>query len=276
MSHSYRKDRYKHRRAGHQESWLRVLITVVLLILAFAFAGSQWVAKKKLTDVVSSKEKVIATYSEELDILRTLNPYPVKPDEILAKASQSVDLFPGWVTRVYPVPKNLKDVNFLQDVGAFVMNETRFSMASHKRYGIPQPSKSMYRLNGLFPNHNPGRLQVGVELYFDGSPSGSVKETMSKISACYVRVDINQKRVIEKRVNVITRFQDEQVVIGDVELKKGLHPITAMMFCDESSDLHGDDIEISISFRNPGQHQLTTSRHSIFHIYKPNNFTARL
>lgn len=276
MSQSYRRDRYVTKSASTKEKWLRVAIAMVVFITALAVIGYQWINHKKLKREFTEKEILLTALNQELDILRTLNPYNVKSDEILAKAAESVDLFPGWVARVYPVPDKLSDINFTQDLGAFVMNETRFSMASHKRYGMPQPAKSMYRLNGLVPNHNPGRLQVGVQLNFNPQSGKGNQDMMSKTSSCYVRVDVNQKRVIEKRVNVVTRFKYDQVVYGGVELKRGLYPITAMMFCDENSDINGDDVEISISFRNPGEQQLTTSRHNVFHIYKPEDFTAKL
>jgi hypothetical protein len=164
----------------------------------------------------------------------------------------------------------------MNDLGSFVMNETRFSLSSHKRYGIPQPSKSMYRLNGLFPSYKSGRLQVGVEFYLANNNNEQEKDNMSKICSCYARIDINNKRVIDKKLHMVTRYDNETVLTGEVELEKGVFPISALLYCDEKSDFSGDEVQVSISFRNPGQHSLSTNRYSIFHIYKPENFTAKL
>lgn len=276
MTSSYRRERYTSSRAKTKESWIRVILTVIILLGCFAVITMQW---KKLTatnDMLIQKTKIITKFEDELDILRTLNPYQVDSNEVIAHAVQNIDIFPGWVARVYPIPKNSQNVLSMNDLGSFVMNETRFSLASHKRYGMPQPSQGMYRLNGLFPSHKKGRLQVGVELYLASQKGTEQNESSSQICSCYVRIDINKKRVIDKKIHFVTRFEAEKVITGEVELAKGLFPISAVLYCDENSDFTGDEVQVSISFRNPEQYKLTTSRDAIFHIYKPNDLTAKL
>jgi hypothetical protein len=276
MSHSYRKDRYITGESSAKEGYSRVIFTVFVIITCMGVIAYQWMNTVKLKDSIAENKVIVSQIGAELDVLRTLNPYHVESSEILATAVENVDLFPGWIARVYPVPQDHKKANFMNDLGSFVMNETRFSLSSHKRYGIPQPSKSMYRLNGLFPSYKSGRLQVGVEFYLTNNSKSQSKDSVSKICSCYARIDINNKRVIDKKLHMVTRYDNEMVLTGEVELPKGVFPISALLYCDEKSDFTGDDVQVSISFRNPSQHSLSSNRYSIFHIYKPENFTAKL
>ncbi len=281
MSHSYRKERYSSSRypsskAQEKEGWIKVIIIFLVLIGCFFIIAYLWQQSVTQKEEISSQELLIIKFEQELGILRTLNPYRVDSNEILAKAVESIDLYPGWIARVYPIPEQPNSVDLMKDLGSFVMNETRFSMSSHKRYGIPQLNKSMYRLNGLYPNHKSGRLQVAVELYLAGLGKKDTGNSISKICSCYVRIDINEKRVIDKKIHMVTRYEDERMISGDIELPIGLYPISAMLYCDENSDFSGEDIQVSISFRNSSEYHLTTSRHSIFHIYKPEHVIAKL
>jgi len=276
MSSTYRKNKYV--KANHRvvEAWYKLALLLSLFIMASIFAFWQWTKSHTLQAQLVVTQQEIQQNNNELAILRTLNPYHVGSNEVLKQAVAKADLFPGWIARVYPIPKNRKNAPYMQDVGSFVLHETRFSLSSHKSYGITQPSKSMYKMNGLFPNHKKGRLQVGVEFYLANSKSKNTKDEMTKICSCYARIDVNQKRVIDSRIHLISKYESDQVLTGDVELSKGLFPISAMFYCDEKSDFNGEDVEVSISFRNPEQYNLTTSRYSVFHIYNPENITANL
>ncbi|WP_286263028.1 hypothetical protein [Thalassotalea atypica] len=276
MSYYYRREKYTRSRHSTKYAWLKWGLALTLLACCSAFSVHQLIKADKLSGVNKQKSAMIKQYEEELSILRTLNPYHVGSNEILAKAVENIDLFPGWITRVYPVPDGNKIDLSASDLGSFVLNETRFSLLSHRRYGIAQPSVSMYRLNGLFPSRTNGRLQVGVEFFLTSNSEALMEEKMSQIASCYARIDINQKRVIDKRLHLVTKYSHEQVIIGEVELNKGLFPISAMIYCDEKSDFNGEEVEVSISFRNSGQYNLSTSRNSIFHIYKPQNSIAKL
>jgi len=280
MSYStsaYRRDRYsKSNGSAKKENLLRWLVITVIVVVAVVFGFLQFQKSQQLSAIIGKHTEAITQYEEELSILRTLNPYHVGSNEVLAKAIESVDLFPGWVTRVYPVPKHNKVPASGSDLGSFILNETRFSLSSHKSYGIPQPNLSMYRLNGIYPSHTNGRLQVGVEFYLTADKLKRKDDAASQIASCYARVDINQKRVIDKKLHLVTKYDNQQVLTGEVALAKGLFPISAMLYCDEKSDFNGEDVEVSISFRNSSQYNLSTARNSVFHIYKPKNMTASL
>lgn len=276
MSSYYRKERYSHRSTAFTDSLIRVTLLILFILILGGSLLMQWKKASVLSDNLDDKRISLIQAENELAILRTLNPYNVGSNEVLAEAVDKADLFPGWVTRVYPLPSSIEQAAFSNDVGSFVMNETRFSLSSHKSYGIAQPSKSMYRLNGLFPNRVKGRLQVGVEFYVKDHAIKATSESMAKISSCYARIDMNNKRVIDKKIHLMTRFKSEQVLTGSLELNKGLIPISAMLYCDSKSELNGSDIEVSISFRTPEQYNLTTSRYDIFHIYSPKKVIAKL
>lgn len=276
MSSYYRKERYVRQTSSFTDSLIRVAILIVFTTILGGALAIQWKKAAVLSNNLNDQTLLLNKAEDELSILRTLNPYHVGSNEVLAQAVSKADLFPGWITRVYPLPANEEQAAFSNDVGSFVMNETRFSLASHKSYGISQPSKSMYRLNGLFPNRKKGRLQVGVQFYIKNQTMNKSSESIAKISSCYARIDMNNRRVIDKKIHLMTRFESEQVLTGSLELNKGLFPISAMLYCDKKSELNGDDIEVSITFRTPEQHNLTTSRYDIFHIYNPKNITAQL
>lgn len=276
MSHAYRRERYMSGKSSTTEGWLRVVVTIIVILICIGVIFFQWQNSSKLQDAMLNQEILVGKFEQELAILRTLNPYHVESNEIIATAVENVDLFPGWVARVYPIPEGSNNIRLMNDLGSFVMNETRFSLSSHKSYGIPQPSKSMYRLNGLFPSYKKGRLQVGVEFYVADKDNENSANDTNKVCSCYARIEINNKRVIDKRIRMYTRYEEEAVLTGEVELSKGVFPISAMLYCDEKSDFSGEDVQVSISFRNPGQHSLSASRYSIFHIYKPETFTAKL
>ncbi len=276
MSGYYRKERYSRRTSSFTESLIKVTILVIFTLSLGGIAALQWKKASSFSARLDDKSLLLAKAENELEILRTLNPYHVGSNEVLAQAVNKADLFPGWITRVYPLPSSVEQAAYSNDVGSFVMNETRFSLASHKSYGIAQPSKSMYRLNGLFPNRTKGRLQVGVEFYVKNQAITAKSDTMSKISSCYARIDMNNKRVIDRKIHLMTRFESEQVLTGSLELNKGLFPISAILYCDRKSEINGSDIEVSISFRTPQQHNLSTSRYDIFHIYSPKNIVAKL
>lgn len=276
MTSNYRRERYSRRTTSFTDSLIRVTLIIIFTVVVGGIAVLQWKKASSLSSSLHDKNVLLAQAKDELAILRTLNPYHVGSNEVLAQAVNKADLFPGWITRVYPLPKSIDQAAFGNDVGSFVMNETRFSLSSHKSYGIAQPSKSMYRLNGLFPNRKKGRLQVGVEFYVKNQTINKKSETMAKISSCYARIDMNNKRVIDKKIHLIPRYESEQVLTGTLELNKGIFPISAMLYCDRKSELNGSDIEVSISFRTPEQYNLTTSRYDIFHIYNPKNIIAQL
>ncbi|GLX81339.1 hypothetical protein [Thalassotalea eurytherma] len=274
MSTHYRKDRYR-KTSSMKESLIKVGVVLVMIASSTAACIHLWHKTTLLKDDISKNKALISAQSKELDILRTLNPYYVDSNDVLSKAVENADLYPGWITRVYPVPDKKEQIFHATDIGSFVMNETKFSLASHKRYGITQSDKSMYRLNGLYPSHSAGRLQVAAAFYLKGNGSDA-RDSMSQIGSCYARIDINRKRVIDHKLHIVTKFEQEQILTGNVDLGKGLYPISAVFYCDRNSDFSGDDVEVAISFRTPRQQSLTTSRHSIFHIYKPDSITAKL
>lgn len=283
MSYSYHRERSYSSRSGSRSSSRRrfkeslIIITIVLaIIIALMFVCLKlWQGKNELQNSLVEKSVIVKTYEQELSILRTLNPYHVGSSEVLQEAVNNIDLFPGWITRVYPLPENHEKAMYMMDLGSFVMNETRFSLSSHQRYGIPKPNKSMYRMNGLMPSHVKGRHQIGIEFYINDRKLVVAKDK-SGIGSCYARVDVNQKRVIDKHLRIFTRYNTEQMLTGEVELNKGLFPISAVFYCDKRSDFNGADVEVAISFRQPNQSSLSVERNSIFHIYNPQGVTAKL
>jgi hypothetical protein len=228
-----------------------------------------WNKVNELSSIIEDDLMTIKLYEQELAILRTINPYQGNSDELVQAAVNNSDVFPGWVTRVYPLPTSKDALIQNSDFGSFVMNGTQFTLASHKQHGIVQPTKSMYRLSGLLPSLQRGRHQIGVEFNFANTQNTSNKNRVTRTGSCFAQIVVNHKRVIDKRVNMVSRFETSRVVTGEVELGRGLFPIDAIIYCDEKSDFNNKDVEISFSFRNPSQQRLTRTSNSIFHIYSP-------
>ena len=262
---SYRKDRYLHgtsQRKGRMYLMVALVMFIMLILISFY-------SFKKVTTLNAMNEKkteIIALYEQELAVLRTINPYQNESGGLVQAAIENSDVFPGWVTRVYPLPQDKYTINQHRDFGSFIMSGTQFTLASHQMHGIEQPSKSMYRLSGLLPSLIKGRHQIGVEFTFLPQEGGRGYREKSKIGSCFAQIIVNHKRVIDKRVNIVSRFETSQVITGEVELGRGVFPIDAVIYCDEKSDFNDKNVEVSFSFRRPDQQRLTT-RNDIFHIY---------
>ncbi len=265
---AYRKDKYIHGTAQRKGRLYIISAWIIILALIFIiFFG--WNEMSKLNARIDNNSMTIKLYEQELSILRTINPYQGSSNELVQTAINNSDVFPGWVTRVYPLPASKDRLNQQSDFGSFVMNGTQFTLASHKMHGIEQPTKSMYRLSGLLPSLIKGRHQIGVEFNFLNTVQGYANSKSTKIGSCFAQIVVNHKRVIDKRVSMVSRFETSHVVTGEVELGRGLFPIDAVIYCDEKSDFNNKDVEVSFSFRNPTQQRLTRTSNSIFHIYSP-------
>lgn len=265
---TYRKDRYLHRTSQKKgRIYLLSAWAILLLLVVTVFFG--WGQVKELNAKIDNNSVTIKLYEQELSILRTINPYQGNSNKLVQTAINNSDVFPGWVTRVYPLPASKDMLNQQSDFGSFVMNGTQFTLASHQRHGIEQPTKSMYRLSGLLPSLIKGRHQIGVEFNFLNTLQSNSQNTATRIGSCFAQIVVNHKRVIDKRVSMVSRFETSRVVTGEVELGRGLFPIDAIIYCDEKSDFNNKDVEVSFSFRNPTQQRLTRTNDTIFHIYSP-------
>jgi len=270
---TYRKDKYLHGTA-QKKGKLYIISACIIILLLTTVVLFGWNNMSKLNAKIDNNRMIINLYEEELSVLRTINPYQGSSSELVQTAINQSDVFPGWVTRVYPLPASKDTLNQQRDFGSFVMNGTQFTLASHKMHGIEQPTKSMYRLSGLLPSLIKGRHQIGVEFNFLNTIQGSSTNNTTRIGSCFAQIVVNHKRVIDKRVSMVSRFETSQVVTGEVELGRGLFPIDAVIYCDEKSDFNNKDVEVSFSFRNPTQQRLTRTSNSIFHIYSPKLVSA--
>lgn len=265
---AYRKERYLNG-ASAKKGRVYFFLTWIILSILLITALFSWNKTSELSTKIDTNIMTINLYEQELAVLRTINPYKGNSDELVQTAINNSDVFPGWVTRVYPIPASKDMLNQQSDFGSFVMNGTQFTLASHQMHGIEQPSKSMYRLSGLLPSFIKGRHQIGVEFNFLNDQQEQSRNTMTRIGSCFAQIVVNNKRVIDKRVSLASRFETSRMITGEVELGKGLFPIDAIIYCDERSDFNNKDVEISFAFRDPSQQRLTRASNSIFHIYSP-------
>ncbi|MCO7223930.1 hypothetical protein [Pleionea sp. CnH1-48] len=237
------------------------LAFIVLLVLFYKQSWSNAQLQSKIVEL--EKEKRIA--NQELDILRTLSPYPIDTNQSVAESLKDMTLAPGWVARVYPVPNHLDELNNKLDMGSFVLDERQFTLTSHKQYGVKHLGSALYRLNALFPTLSRGRHQIGVQIGLSEAFLNNYSSSLLDVT-CYIKVSIDQNQLIDKRIKLAN--EKEVILTGELHLEPGTHPISSIFYCDKHSDANGEDIIISLSFRNPGEHSLSNHRNSVYHIYK--------
>lgn len=236
-----------------------------------AIAAMLWAAKcqiniSRLKQELNTASVYASNTESELSVLRALNPYQYKYSQILESSDALQDLMPGWVVRIYKTPQQLTDLSAMMDMGAFVLDESKFTLASHENYGLDSLGNPLYRLNGLIPATMSGRFQIGVKLSFKNRTSKD-KALPNLQSACFARVDVNNKRVIEHKIRYFPGNEDDAVLTGNVMVSKGVHPISALLYCDDGSQYSGDDVQISLTFREPGSNTFKNSSESVFHLY---------
>lgn len=276
MSSTYRKERYLLRTAEKKAKWYFILtIFCISIVIAFSVFIIN-VKKNEYKAAIEKQDLVIENYTNELDWLRAIN--PIKGDylDLDNKLVNSSNLYPGWVTRVYPVPDSMDESIYLNDVGTFILNESKFSLASHRHHGITQQNKSMYVLNALLPSRVEGRHQIGIKLALNKNTSDRNETGLTKRASCYSQLFINHKRVIDKKIKLVGFKGTNDLHTGEVNLVRGLFPISAKIYCDKNSNFYDRDMEISILFRDPHQQNFQDSKFNVFHIYKPNTEFASL
>ena len=248
-------------------------ISVSLVIMVFVTAGllgvtlKQWKNQNHQVEEKEELEALVSAQEKELMVLRGINPYQYKYSQILTSNDTTRDMLPGWVTRVYTAPDNLSELGTKMDMGAFILDQSTFTLASHKSYGVESPVNPLYRLNGVLPSGNAGRFQIGVRFTFADTLAGS-EPVYSHYVSCYARLDVNNKRVIERRIKFNISKKNNELVTGDVMVEQGIHPISAILYCDDDSTVSGQDVQISMTFREPGAHSFRKSGDSVFHLYK--------
>ncbi|MDT0595591.1 hypothetical protein [Glaciecola petra] len=243
------------------------VIFVVLGVASALFLYKIEMNNQNLQKELNRVEQLNESKESELAILRTLNPYQFKYKQILGSSEIVRDLMPGWIARVYQAPKKISELATMMDMGAFVLDQSKFTLSSHESYGLDTPENALYRLNGLVPASVSGRFQVGMRLAFT-LPNVRRAEMETKQASCFARVDVNNKRVIEKKIRFLAGKKEKQLLTGDVMVQEGIHPISALIYCDEDSVYSGQDVQISLTFRDPGSRAFKTSSESVFHLYK--------
>lgn len=262
---------YRHiqrRRTKSSRSLIYGIFTCLVVTTMGLFLANvhQRLQINKLTDLVIDLNIQNETNQDELVILRTLSPYQVATTEIIDNAVQNMDLYPGWITRVYPLPDDINDIHTMMDVGSFVLDETFFSLTSHQQHGISHSERALYRLNGLYPSYRSGRHQVGVQVTFTNDKV-STQSALFESANCHLRMEVKDKVIIDTKIRLDSDKNKGKTTMGELLLDKEIVPISTLFFCDKSSNLSSEDIRIAISFRSPGQYSLQSSRNSIYHIY---------
>ena len=269
MSQYYRYSENSSGRSRRKAKWFRhlcVALTVALVATA-GFALQKSKAHKENAKAFADAIDKIKILEDELVVLRAINPYQFNNSQMLEQAAAEGDLLPGWVTRVYTAPKKIEQLSSMLDLGAFVLDQTKFHLATHLSYGLETPENALYRMNGLVPSESAGRYQIGLLFSFD---LANMKESakLTKQASCFARIDVNNKRVIERKIRFVPGKGDSQLFTGSVAVDKGIHPISAIFYCDDKSYFLGENVAVSITFRAPGELAFKKSADSVFHVYR--------
>jgi len=244
-------------------------ITLVLLFFVFLFLLIQVVKVSSKTKSYQVAVKRIDLLEQENTIFRAVTPIKSSVPEIIKQAEINKLLVPGWVTRVYNTGMKDSELSAALDLGSFIMNEIRFNLTTHKNYGIDNPDKALYQMNGLYASKIAGNHQIAVNSQISLRNINSLKKEYTA-AECRVSVKINHKIVLNKHIRLSSDLTHKQVVTGQIELAKGVFPISSKFYCDKVTGANNQGPLFSINFRSPDEFSFKNQGLSVYHIYDIN------
>lgn len=255
-------DKTKRREKNFKPYFIRVLLCLIFLSL---FTVIQQVKLSNKTEsylaVVESKNLL----KKENLIFRSMSPIKFSVPDLIKKAAVDQLLVPGWVTRVYSTGMKDSDLSVSLDLGSFIMNEIRFTLTSHKNYGIENPDIALYQMNGLYASNVAGKHQIAI----NSQQLLHITEKQRQVffsSDCHVKVLINEKIVIDKPVR-LSSYSLKQVTTGQIELAQGIFPISSKFYCDKLQGRNNTGPKFTVNFRSPDEYSFKNQGLSVYHIY---------
>ncbi|GAA5218250.1 hypothetical protein ACFSJ3_15345 [Corallincola platygyrae] len=261
-----------------QKSVTKYIVSLSIISLIMVFLGGTWACMRyqQVKKQVNQLNKNFQQLQGEVDVLRTLEP-GARSENLFSNAANNMRLQPGWVVRVHKNPDFRKAVPELKgsDLGSFVMDESRFHLARHRYNQIERPPVGAYQMNGVYASLTKGRHQF--VLSFNVNRLSMQRANEPKIATrCFASMRVNGRELFSDSVNLYQGFRDEALMNGEVSLDQGMHPISAVIFCDISGSLRGEDVEVVFKSRAPGDATAQISRNSVFHVARPQHELARL
>ncbi|TAA45874.1 hypothetical protein [Corallincola spongiicola] len=260
------------------QSAAKYVVSLSVISLVLVFLGGTWACMRyqQVKKQVNQLNTNFQQLQGEVDVLRTLEP-GARSDNLFSHAASSMRLQPGWVVRVHKSPDFRKAVPELvgSDLGSFVMDESRFHLARHRYNQIERPPVGAYQMNGVYPSLHKGRHQF--VLSFNVNRLSMQRSNEPKVATrCFASLRVNGRELFSDSVNLYQGFRDEALLNGEISLEKGMHPIAAVIFCDISASLRGEDVEVVFKSRAPGDATAQINRNSVFHVARPQHELARL
>ncbi len=170
--------------------------------------------------------------------------------------STNEPLFPGWVVHVLAQPPRPSEVP-KREVGIFVWtSQEPITLAAFRKEGIGFEGGAAYMLTGWLRIEQPGPYQIGITI------RNPVEKLLTEDMRCSVAMQVGRTPLGEESTQLILR--KTAVWIGDVELKTGLYPISAMIRCPGVVGKFAADraviesYQISNIFKRPGEQQSHT------------------
>jgi len=244
-------------------------ITLILLFFVFLFLLIQMVKVSNETRNHQAAIRTIGLLEQENTIFRAVTPIKSSVPEIIKQAEVNKLLVPGWVTRVYNTGMKDSELSAALDLGSFIMNEMRFTLSTHKNYGIDNPDKALYQMNGLYASNIAGNHQVAVNSQIALRNINDIKKAYTA-AECHISVKINHKTILDKYIRLSSDLTHKQVVTGQIELEKGVFPISSKFYCDKIKGINNHGPLFSINFRSPDEFSFKNQGLSVFHIYDIN------
>lgn len=255
--------------ADGKNRYLKLLVLVVLIFfLTIIFV--QQIKLSNSFEQVNRVTKSLALLEQENTIFRAITPVQSSLPEIITKAVDNKLLVPGWVTRIYSASTGADDSSESMDLGSFIMNETRFTLANHKSHGIETPSRALYRMNGLYVSNAAGKHQVAVNSQLFPQQWKDNREGYVALE-CFIHISINNENVIHRTIKLSSDRNDKKVVTGQIKLKKGIFPISSKFYCEEGNYFENKEPLFSINFRSPENFSFSNNGLHVYHIYNVND-----
>jgi hypothetical protein len=242
------------------------LLIILLLIFFIIFQKIKLINKD---NDYQSITKSMSILRQENAIFRTINPIKSSVPEIIKQAAVKKTLVPGWVTRVYSNNMKNNELSASMDLGSFVMNETNFSLTTHKNYGIENLNNPLYQMNGLYASNEAGMHQISINSQLISEKSED-RYPIPIVSDCKVTIRINNKTIINHLIKLSSNSVTKRVITGQIELKQGVFPISSKIYCDKTPSVKESSNTFNINFRGPSQFSLSNRGLSVYHVFSIN------
>ena len=170
---------------------------------------------------------------------------------------------PGWIARVYDANGGERGRFAKHDMGVFVLDETRFHLATHRYHDIDSPETASYKLNELFRVIDGGLHQGRLGVSFSGPVNGNAPR-------CRISLRVGGEVLFEESLAFRQIGRERFRLVGEGRYDPGLYPPQACVVCEyvpsAKEPASGQHIELSWTHRAPGEQAFRARRDGFVHL----------